>query len=499
MQLHYSRGTPPPIDSTALALAATAGRPRLQRFDDAKECGSDEVVATVGRLVKISVWARSDGSIDAIACRSDRGINETDGSVPRYVEHAHSSGTRPGRTSRVQHLTLRRGEQVVCISGHMGMRRLLRLQLRTSHRRSLEWGLEKREAELEGGRSWSSTLPLGVGWHLAGFAGALRAQEGIIQLAPIWARDDSLTGAFGPNTSVVDKARDDWDRAESVHSEDDIARYDDRTLSPLSDATAAAAAAVALQRAFGLIGCLAHPTVDSAAGFPPLAVHQFIEWIGGEGHPNVLLFTRALAQLLHPEPHDTQGGYGYHRFLPQTILEDEMHSEEREHGNSAPVVLSPTDPVTVTEWIAALWSASQSDHPAGEVRVSAEWLLLAAAEADATHIFPSHTNRHAGCHFSSSSSQRRRSSSERNLDGPDSYMSRPQSAPPERRQTPHRRWAHGSLYASNVLTARRKKRDGFGGGSSGAALREGILSQLASKASIQRALGHGCESTQCYS
>ena len=499
MQLHYSRGTPPPIDSTALALAATAGRPRLQRFDDAKECGSDEVVATLGRLVKISVRARSDGSIDAIACRSDRGINEADDSVPRYVERAHSSGTRPGRTSRAQHLTLRRGEQVVCVSGHMGMRRLLRLHLRTSHRRSLEWGLEKREAELEGGRSWSSTLPLGAGWHLAGFAGALRAQEGIIQLAPIWARDDSPTGASGPHTSVVDKAGDDWDRAES-NSEDDIARYEDRTSSPPSDATAAAAAAVALQRAFGKIGCLAHPTVDSAAGFPPLAVQQFIEWIGGEGHPKVVLFTRALAQLLHPQQHDTQGGYGHHRFLPQTILEGEIHPEESEHGNSVTVVLSPTDPVTVTEWIASLWSASQSDHPAGEVRESAEWLLLAASEADATHIFPSHANRYGGRHSASSSSQGRRSTSdERSLDAPDSYISRPQSAPPERRQTLHRLWAHGNLYAPKVLPARRNKREGFGGGSSGAALREGILSQLASKAAVQRALGHGCESKQCYS
>ena len=500
VQLHYSRGTPPPTDRTALAVLPTPGRPRLQRFDDAKDCSDG--ATSLGRLLKISAWARADGSVDAIACRCDRGINPADDSTARYIERCHGSGTRPGRTSRAQHLTLRQGEQVVCVSGHMGMRRLLRLHLRTSHRRSLEWGLEKREAELEGGRAWSSVLPLGAGWCLVGFAGALRAHEGIIQLTPIWARDDSATGgglggALGPNTVIESSADDSLDRTES--SEDDIARYDDRTPSPTFDATAAAAAAVALQRAFGLIGCLADPTVDGAAGFPPLAVEQFIEWIGGEGHPKVALLTRALAQLMHPSTSSrhstTYGGYGPRRFLPQTIVEDDPRADESEHGHRVSAVLSPVDPVAVTEWIAALWSASRSDRPAAEVKESAEWLLLAASEADATHNFPSHPNQPARrCTRSDSILRQHGNSDRKDLQAPDTYVSRPHSAPSERRQSAHKIWSHWNLYVPKVLPARRNKRDGFGGGSSGAALREGILAQLASKAMVQRAIGSGCES-----
>ena len=488
VQLHYSRGTPPPTDRTALAVLPTPGRPRLQRFDDAKDCSNG--AAALGRLLKFSAWARADGSIDAIACRCDRGINPADISTPRYIERCHGSGMRPGRTSRAQHLTLRQGEQVVCVSGHMGTRRLLRLHLRTSHRRSLEWGLEKREAELEGGRAWSSVLPLGAGWCLVGFAGALRAHEGIIQLTPIWARDDSPTagglgGALGPRTVIDSNADNGLDRTES--SEDDVARYDDCTPSPSFDATSAAAGAVALQRAFGLIGCLADPTVDSAAGFPPLAVEQFIEWIGGTGHPKVALWTRALAQLMHPDRRcsTSYGGYGASRFVPQTIAEDVLHADESEHDHSVSAVLSPMDPVAVTDWIAALWSASRSDQPSAEVKESAEWLLLAASEADAIHNFPSQPIHPA---------RRCTNSARKGLQAPDSYASRPQSAPSERRQSAHKIWSHWNLYVPKVLPARRNKRDGFGGGSSGAALREGILAQLASKATVQRALGSGCES-----
>jgi hypothetical protein len=517
MQLHYARGSPPPTDRSALSPLPTPGRPRLQRFDDARDAPDGQ---PLGRLLTVTVSARScaRGSIDAIACRCDRGVNQADAAIPRYVERSHSSGTRPGRTSRAQHLKLRRGETVVAVEGHMGMRRLLHLHLRTSRGRSLEWGLEKRAAELEGGRAWSEVLPLGAGWQLAGFAGALRAQEGIIQLAPIWARDDSAMGgglgeALGPTASVYSHtvAVGGADvRTDSNSSEDDIARYDDRASSrPSHDASAAASAAVALQRAFGLIGCLAHPAVDCAAGFPPLAVQQFIEWIGGDGHPKVDLFTRALAQLLHPEPQSDRrhhdDGAAHRRSLPQTIREDEQDVDGGGWDGGGVSSVSPTEPLAIADWISALWSAAHSDHPAVEVQESSEWLLLAASEADAMQGFPSQPLV---------SSPRGSSRADRNggggvgrhLQQPDAYSARPRSAPsassrPERRQASHKQWAHWNLYVPKVLPARRNRRDGFpggsggggGGGGGGAALREGILSQLASKALVQRAIGSGCK------
>lgn len=459
VQLHYAKGSPPPTDSGALSAMPTPGRPRLVRFDDAKQpSGAD---ATLGRIHKVSVWARSAGSIDAITCRADRGVDRADASVPRYVERSHSSGTRVGRTSKAQHLVLAKGEEVVQVSGHMGVRRLLHLRLHTSRGRSLEWGLEKRAAELAGGRAWSTMLPLGAGWHLVGFCGALRAHEGIIQLTPIFAREDSplaggLAEALGPSASLAERGTTDGGGGgmnSRTSSEDDLARFDD-TRAP-SDAVAAAAAAAALHRAFELIGTLSDPRIDCAVGFPPLAVDQFLQWIGGDGHPKVALFTRALAQL---------------------------------HFDSPRPSVSPATPLAVAEWVSALWGAASHNGefaPRDAVQAAAAWLLLAASEADSAAVFPSH--RPASAPASAA-----KKSSLSDLRQPDAYNS-PRTPPTgrARRQAAHKQWAHWNLYVPEVLPARRRKRDGFGGSGQGAALREGILSQLRAQAMIQRSLGPG--------
>jgi len=342
VQLHYGARPPrPERDDTADPTR------RLIEFDDAQQAGT----GVLGRATRISVWGRAAGSIDAVACRCDRKHAAADPSTVRFVERAHSCGTRVGRTSRPKHLDLAPGETLVALDGHMGARRILRLRLRTSRGGVLEAGMEKAAAENVGGRPWEARAPLGFGWELVGFSGVLRMHDGLTQLAPIFARQTAadLAEALGPAAPAAPPPELAADSASDGDS--DIARFDSSAAEtrPGPEAASAASAGIALTRAFAMIGRLAAAPAEGDAGLmAPLTLRKFLGAVGrGAHHPKLAVLRLALE-----------------------------HSSDAAGGGALPA----------SEWLLLLWSAAAGD--AAKVQAVAEWLLTAASEADAARGFP---------------------------------------------------------------------------------------------------------------